>query len=196
MSRNTLNWQLIFVFLLFFAGTVGADEGQNTLNIGDRAPDINLNDQDGNLWHLTDHLGKSKIVIYFYPAAMTGGCTKQACSYRDSKDELTNLGIVVVGISGDAVSGLKIFQQAHQLNFSLLSDASASTAKNYGVPTNKGGTIVRKINEKEVTLEHSFSASRWTFIVDESGKIIYKDTEVVAAEDGKKVIDFLTKKER
>ena len=181
----------VIVILIIFAGILMAGDSEVTLKIGDKAPNITLNDQDGNLWRLNDHLGKKNIVVYFYPAAMTGGCTKQACSYRDSKSELDGLDIVVVGISSDAVTGLSIFQQAHQLNFSLLSDATAVIARNYGVPTEEGGSIIREVDEKEVTLERSFSLNRWTFIIDKSGNIVYKDTEVDAAEDSQKILKFL-----
>jgi len=191
MFSILLNESIVLIILLLFTGVIVAGEEEATLNIGDKAPDIVLNDQDGNLWQLKDYLGNKNIVVYFYPAAMTGGCTKQACSYRDSKDELVGLDIVVVGISSDAVSGLKVFQQAHQLNFSLLSDASAETARNYGVPIEEGGSIKREVGEKEVTLERSYTPSRWTFIIDKNGKIVFKDTDVDAAADSDKVLKFL-----
>ena len=184
---------MVSVIFLFLISTLTANDKGDTLNIGDNAPDIVLNDQDGNLWNLKDFLGKKNVVVYFYPAAMTGGCTKQACSYRDSKNELEELDIEVVGVSSDAVKNLKVFQQIHQLNFSLLSDASAETAKKYGVPLEEGGTISRKIGDDEITLERSYTVSRWTYIIDKNGKIVYKDTEVEAAEDSEKVIEFLKK---
>ena len=196
MSKAILNWGLVVVSILIMNSALVATDENTILDVGDDAPDIVLNDQDGNLWQLKDHLGIKNIVVYFYPVAMTSGCTKQACSYRDSKDELDGLDIVVVGISGDAVSGLKVFQQAHQLNFSLLSDASAEIARNYGVPTKEGGSIMRKVDEKEVTLERSYTPNRWTFIIDKNGKIVYKDTEVDAAADSKKVLEFLKTVER
>jgi peroxiredoxin Q/BCP len=195
MFTKVLNWYLVII-LLVLTETLLAHDKESTLNIGDKAPNIVLNDQDGNLWNLKDHLGKKNIVVYFYPAAMTGGCTKQACSYRDSKDELEDLDIVVVGVSSDAVTGLKVFQQAHQLNFSLLSDASSETARNYGVPTEEGGSILRKVGEEEVTLERSYTPSRWTFIIDKNGKIVYKDTEVDAVEDSQNILEFLKSTER
>ncbi len=193
MLTKISNWYLVSVIFLFLISTLTANDKGDTLNIGDNAPDIVLNDQDGNLWNLKDFLGKKNVVVYFYPAAMTGGCTKQACSYRDSKNELEELDIEVVGVSSDAVKNLKVFQQIHQLNFSLLSDASAETAKKYGVPLEEGGTISRKIGDDEITLERSYTVSRWTYIIDKNGKIVYKDTEVEAAEDSEKVIEFLKK---
>jgi peroxiredoxin Q/BCP len=163
------------------------------LNVGDKAPDIILNDQDGNLWKLSEHLGKKNIVIYFYPAAMTGGCTAQACSYRDSKSKLDEQNIIVVGVSSDAVSGLKVFQQAHQLNFDLLSDVTGDIARRYGVPLGEGNTFQKKVGDKEVSLERSYTAYRWTFMIDKEGKISYKDTEVNASEDSNNILDFFKK---
>ena len=76
MSVKYLNKILVLIVPLFLITLSLADEGEVTLNIGDKAPNISLNDQDGNLWRLSDYLGKKNIVVYFYPAAMTGGCTK------------------------------------------------------------------------------------------------------------------------
>ncbi|MCK4561162.1 MAG: redoxin domain-containing protein, partial [Calditrichia bacterium] len=86
---------------------------------------------------------------------------------------------------------MKVFQQAHQLNFGLLSDASAETVRKYGVPLDQDGSISRKIGDDEITLERSYTVSRWTFIIDKKGKIVYKDMEVEASEDSQKGIEFL-----
>ena len=196
MLTKPVNGLFVLLLLLTFVVILMAGEGAVTLNVGDKAPIIVLNDQEGNLWRMKDHLGKKNIVVYFYPIAMTGGCTKQACSYRDSKDELEGLDIVVVGVSSDAVRNLKIFQQAHQLNFRLLSDVSGVTARSYGVPLEEGGTITRKVGDEEVILEHSYTPDRWTFIIDKSGKIVFKDTDVDAAADSEKVLKFLKSIER
>ena len=196
MFKNISSQFFILFVLLSYMGLSFAEEKDIKLNIGDKAPEFILNNQDGELWNIKDYLGKKNIVVYFYPAAMTGGCTKQACSYRDSKSALDGQDIVVVGISSDAVSGLKVFQQAHQLNFSLLSDASGEIAKKYGVPVEEGGTIQRKVGEKEVSLDRSFSPYRWTFIIDKQGKIANIDREVEAAEDSQNILKFFQKSER
>jgi len=162
-----------------------------TLQVGDHAPSFVANDQNGNLWKSEDHLGKGYLVVYFYPGAMTGGCTKQACSYRDHKNGLEGLDVEVVGISGDPVINLKYFQEAEQLNFTLLSDVSGDIATKFGVPVGKGGTITRTIGGQEKELVRMVAASRWTFVVDPQGKIVYRNTEVNAAEDSQKVIDFV-----
>jgi len=173
------------VFLFAAAG--------DALQVGDKAPAFVANDQDGNLWKLDDHLDKGYVVVYFYPAAMTGGCTKQACSYRDQKSGFDDLHVEIVGISGDPVRNLKFFQEAQQLNFTLLSDVSGEIAAKYGVPIGEGGVVVRTINGEEQKLARTITTARWTFVIDPTGKIVYKDAEVNAAEDSQKVIDFVRK---
>jgi peroxiredoxin Q/BCP len=171
---------------------VSAGQKQVVLNVGDKAPSFNANDHLGNLWQSSKVLKSSQyLVVYFYPAAMTGGCTKQACAYRDSATPLKEEGIHVVGVSGDSVKGLKYFRDANGLNFPLLSDVNGYIAKLFGVPIRNGGSIKRTVQGKEVTLERSYTFARWTFIVDPSGKIIYKNTGVSAAQDTKTVVDFI-----
>ncbi len=165
----------------------------DTLQVGDNAPGFVANDQDGNLWKSEDHVGRGYLVVYFYPAAMTGGCTKQACSYRDQKSGFDNMSVEVVGISGDPVRNLKYFQEAERLNFTLLSDVSGDIATKFGVPIGKGGVITRSIAGQEKELARMVTVSRWTFVIDLQGKVVYKDAEVNAAEDSQKVIDFVRK---
>src|SRR5687768_3867398 len=76
------------------------------LNVGDRAPVFQAPADDGNMWRSADHVGSEIIVVYFYPAAMTGGCTAQACAFRDNRSQLEELGATVVGVSGDRVENL------------------------------------------------------------------------------------------
>ncbi len=165
----------------------------DTLRVGENAPGFVANDQDGNLWKFEDHLGKGYLVVYFYPAAMTGGCTKQACNYRDQKSVFDGMQVEIVGISGDPVRNLKYFQEANQLNFTLLSDVSGEIAAKFGVTIGKGGVITRNINGEEKNLARMITVSRWTFVIDPQGKVVYKDAEVNAAEDSQKVSDFVRK---
>ena len=122
----------LFVVLI----SIGITYGQNpkVLSVGDKAPVFKATADDGSTWNLNDYKGKKYIVVYFYPAAMTGGCTKQACAYRDAQPAIESANAVVVGISGDNVEGLKIFKQAENLNFALLSDESGEIAGKFGVP--------------------------------------------------------------
>ncbi len=163
------------------------------LNVGDKVPLFNANDHLGELWQASKVLDSGKfLVVYFYPAAMTGGCTKQACAYRDASAPLEQEEIHVVGVSADPVKNLKYFRDAHGLNFHLLSDVNGCIAKRFGVPIRDGGSIKRTVQGKEVTLERPFTFARWTFIVNPSGKIVYKNTSVNAAKDSQAVIDFLS----
>lgn len=95
------------------------------------APDFELPDQDGKLVKLSDFRGKL-VVIYFYPKALTPGCTVQACALRDGLTELTQRGVVVLGISPDKPSLLKKFQIQERLNFTLLGDENHEIAEKYG----------------------------------------------------------------
>ncbi|MHC4166855.1 MAG: peroxiredoxin [Planctomycetota bacterium] len=171
---------------------LSAGQKQVVLKVGDNAPMFNANDHLGDLWQASKVLKSGKfLVVYFYPAAMTGGCTKQACAYRDSAAPLKKEGIHVVGVSADSVKSLKYFRDAHGLNFPLLSDVNGFIAKGFGVPIRDGGSIKRTIEGEEITLERPMTFARWTFIVDPSGNIVYKNTDVKAADETKTVIDFL-----
>lgn len=161
-------------------------------NIGDTISTFTANDENGNLWNLKDNLEQKYLVVYFYPVALTGGWTKQAESYRDSKSDLDKLGAKVVGVSGDAVSNLKLFKKTNNLNFTLLSDITGEIANKFGVNTRDGGSFTKKFGEQEIELSRAYTPSRWTFILDNTGKIIYKDTEVDLSIDNQKVIEFLS----
>lgn len=161
------------------------------LKVGDKAPKFKTLADDGSTWNVKDYLGKKNIVVYFYPAAMTGGCTKQACAYRDYKTDIETADAVVVGVSGDNVDGLKLFKQAHDLNFTLLSDESGEIATKFGVPMRDGGTITREIDGKSFDLIRGNTASRWTFIINKKGKVVYKNDEVNATKDTEEVLEFI-----
>lgn len=161
------------------------------VNVGDKAPVFSTLADDGSTWNADDYLGQKFIVVYFYPAAMTGGCTKQACAYRDMKTEIDAANAVVVGISGDNVEGLQLFKKANHLNFPLLSDENGEIAKKFGVPLRDGGTITREIDGKDFDLTRGATASRWTFIIDKNGTIVYKNTDVDATKDSAEILEFI-----
>ena len=164
---------------------------QNELKVGDKAPEFSATADDGTTWDLKNYMGKKVVIVYFYPAAMTGGCTKQACSYRDHQSEITSADAIVVGISGDNVDGLKLFKKAENLNFALLSDENGKIASRFGVPTRDGGKITRDIDGQSFDLVRGTTASRWTFIIDKEGKIVYKNEQVDAANDAQNVAQFI-----
>src|SRR5690242_826419 len=101
------------------------------LTEGDTAPAFTLTDQDGASVSLSDFVGEN-VIVYFYPAAMTPGCTKEACDFRDNLNSLASAGYRVLGISKDEPAKLKKFQEQERLNFPLLSDADLTVHKAYG----------------------------------------------------------------
>ena len=103
------------------------------LKLGNMAPAFILLNQAEEKVSLKDFRGKSAVVLYFYPKAMTPGCTLQACGLRDSKKQLAKLGAVALGISPDPVKRLAKFEEKESLNFDLLADEDHSVADKYGV---------------------------------------------------------------
>ena len=178
----------IFFFLIavVFAGSAFAQ-----VAVGDKAPAFTAKTDEGSIWKLDDYIGKKNVVVYFYPAAMTGGCTKQACAYRDAQPAIESANAVVVGVSGDNPEGLKLFKKAENLNFTLLADEKGEIARMFGVPVKEGGTITREVEGKSFDLTRGATASRWTFIIDKKGKIVYKNEQVDAAKDAEVVLAFL-----
>ncbi len=161
------------------------------LKVGDKAPKFKTLADDGSTWDVSNYVGDKFIVVYFYPAAMTGGCTKQACAYRDFKNEIASVDALVVGVSGDNVEGLKLFKKAYDLNFPLLSDESGKIATQFGVPMRDGGTLTREVDGQSYDLIRGNSASRWTFVIDKAGKIAYKNTSVDATKDTEEILEFI-----
>ena len=188
---------IYLLFFIVFSANIEARAQNKSLQPGDSAVDFTALNQNGKSWRLSDHLGKSELIIYFYPAAMTPGCTKQACGFRDSKKKFDSLGVQIIGISGDPVENLSQFKEAYQLNFDLLSDSDGEIAKSFGVPVKNGGTYDKIINKKHYKLSRPLTTARWTFVLDKKGKIIYKNSKVNAAQDSQIILNLLTgKKER
>ena len=129
------------------------------LSPGDPAPDFTLPDADGKPVSLRDHRGR-KVVVYFYPAAMTGGCTKQACDFRDNLGELAGAGYDVLGISPDPPAELARFRDAEGLTFPLLSDPDRLVLTAWGV-----------WGEKMSYGKKSVGVIRSTFVVGEDGTL-------------------------
>ncbi len=179
-----------FILIFFLAwSTIAIAQ----VELGEQIPDFTTLDQDGSKWVLNKQLKAADyLVVYFYPAAFTGGCTKQACSYRDQKGELAAVGAQVVGVSGDKPETLEMFALEHALNFTLLADESGKIASLFGVPQKEGGSINREIQGKSWDLERGTTILRWTFILDKNGILVYKNPEVNAVEDSGKVIEFIS----
>ncbi len=104
----------------------------SSLSVGQAAPVFSLPDQNGEMVNLADFQGKKNVVLYFYPKAMTPGCTTQACGLRDSEAELAQRNTVVLGLSPDPSARLARFSDKQGLNFTLLSDEDHAVAEQYG----------------------------------------------------------------
>lgn len=164
------------------------------LKVGDAAPTFTAKDDTGADWKSADHVGKKILVVYFYPASFTGGCTKQACAYRDDQKALADAGAEVIGVSGDAVKNQEAFKKHHKLNFTLLADDKGEVAKAFGVATTPGEKKVKfKIDDREEEFTRGVTEQRWTFVIDKAGKIAYKNTKVDAAADCKAVLEAISK---
>jgi peroxiredoxin Q/BCP len=145
------------------------------LEVGDKAPAFSLPDADGDTVKLSDYKGR-RVIVYFYPAASTPGCTKQACDFRDSLSELNGAGLDVVGISPDKPAKLAKFRDDQKLTFPLLSDPDREVLTAwgaYGEKTMYGKTVLGVI--------------RSTFVVDEKGKIAEAQYNVKAAHTTTKI---------
>jgi thioredoxin-dependent peroxiredoxin len=139
------------------------------LEIGDTAPPFSLPDADGRTVKLADFKGRS-VIVYFYPAASTPGCTKQACDFRDSLAQLNCAGIDVVGISPDKPEKLATFRDAEKLTFPLLSDPGRTVLTAWGT-----------FGEKKMYGKTVHGVIRSTFLVDALGKIEVAQYNVKAA---------------
>ena len=165
-----------------------------SLSVGDEAPKFEVSDDQGKPWKSADHFGKKIVVVYFYPADMTGGCTAQACAFRDDLGKLADKDVEVVGVSGDTVESHKLFKKAHDLNFPLLADVKGEVADAFGVPKTVGEkTVKATIDGVDYDLVRNVTTKRWTFIIDRDGKVAYKDENVNARQDAEKVMSVIEK---
>ncbi len=160
--------------LLAFLGLVPS----HALDVGTPAPDITAVNQDGQSVSFTDVYKKGTTLVYFYPKADTPGCTKEACSLRDSFAGLTSRGLQILGVSEDLEAAQKKFQTKYNLPFTLIADHDGAVAKAFGVPTMMG------------------FAKRQSFLVQD-GKIVWADLNASTAkqaDDVNKALDSLAKK--
>jgi len=178
--------------LIVGGGIFAQDEKKVELKVGDAAPIFSATDDQGKPWKSADLVGKKFLVVYFFPADFTSGCRAQAQKFRDNMNALNEKGIVVVGVSGDAVNSHALFKKAEKLNFTLLADADGSIAKQFGVPLGKGGVVRAKDSDGNILeLKREVTAARWTFIIGMDGKVLYKNTKVDPAADSKQVAAFI-----
>lgn len=127
------------------------------LQRGDKAPDFSLEDADGTTWSLADLRGQ-KVIVYFYPADDTPGCTAQACDFRDAQTDLTASGYRVFGVSPQGAASHRRFSDKYSLNFPLLVDSGYTMAREYGAAEEVEGKRPR--------------VKRSTFVIDEDGTLV------------------------
>jgi thioredoxin-dependent peroxiredoxin len=148
-------------FFLMFSALLGlfSKLSAESLNVGDAAPVVSALSDSGETINLGDVYAKNRYtVVWFYPKALTGGCTKQGCSLRDASAELTKRGAAVIGVSTDPVEKQKEFKQTNNFPFPLLADTDKKVVKAFGQP----GLVM---------------ASRECYVIKD-GKIVYKDAGV------------------
>ncbi len=149
------------------------------LDIGTKAPDFTLPDQNGAEHSLSDYRGQ-KVVLYFYPRDNTAGCTKQACGYAELYPQFKEKGAVVIGISKDSVASHKKFEEKYGLPFTLLSDTERKVIEAYGV-----------WQEKKNYGKVSMGVVRTTYLIDENGIIIRAQEKVKTADDPANSLNFI-----
>ena len=147
------------------------------LEIGTKAPDFELSDQNGEKHSLKDYRGR-KLVLYFYPKDNTAGCTKQACGFAERYPQFTEKGAEVVGISKDSVKSHKNFEEKYELPFTLLSDPEHEVIELYDV-----------WKEKNNYGKKTFGVVRTTYLIDEEGTIVKAFGKVKAADNPEQMLE-------
>lgn len=150
------------------------------LELGKPAPEFSLLDQNGEQVSLSDFLGKN-VVVYFYPKAMTPGCTVQACGIRDQRADFESLNTVVLALSPDPHARLKRFEEKQELNFTLLSDEDHAVADKYGA------WGLKKFMGKEY-----MGILRSTFIIDTKGSLAHIMAKVKTKTHDQDVLDWIS----
>lgn len=149
------------------------------LEVGTKAPDFTLPDQNGDMHSLSDYIGK-KVLLYFYPKDNTSGCSKQASLYSRKIAEFEKKNTTVIGISKDSVASHKKFESNYDLKFTLLSDTNRTVIEAYDI-----------WKEKNLYGKMSMGVVRTTYLIDENGTIVFANDKVKAAEDAEKMLSKL-----
>jgi thioredoxin-dependent peroxiredoxin len=164
----------IATFIAMFSLLSGSASAE-PLRVGDKAPVLSAVTDAGTTLNLGDVYKKNNYtLVWFYPKALTGGCTKQGCSLRDASSELTQKGVAVIGVSADPVEKQKEFKTVNNFPFPLLADTDKKVMKAFGQP----GTG---------------NAAREAYLVDREGRIVYKD-EKQTEKQAENVLNFLNSK--
>ena len=149
------------------------------LEIGTKAPDFSLPDQNGDIHTLSQYKGQ-KVILYFYPRDNTAGCTKQACGFTQLRPQFEEKGAVVIGISKDTVASHKRFEEKQNLNITILVDPELTAIQAYDV-----------WKEKKLYGKVSMGVVRTTYLIDEEGVIINAIGKVKAADNPQQMLDIL-----
>ena len=149
------------------------------LEVGTKAPDFTLPDQNGEMHSLSDYRGQ-KVVLYFYPKDNTSGCTKQACAFGELYPQFKEKGAVVLGVSKDSVASHKKFEEKNGLPFTLLSDTEKTVIQSYDV-----------WKEKKMYGKESKGVVRTTYLIDEDGVIIKAVDKVKAADNPAQMLEMV-----
>lgn len=149
------------------------------LEVGKKAPDFSLLNQDEKKISLKDYIGQ-KVVLYFYPKDDTSGCTKEACSFSDDLPKFSKIDAVILGVSPDSVKSHKKFSEKYNLKFDLLADDEKNVVEKYGV-----------WKEKSMYGRKYMGVERTTFIIDEKGKIKKIFNKVKVDGHNKEVLEAL-----
>lgn len=149
------------------------------LEVGTKAPEFTLVDQNGESHSLSDYLGK-KVILYFYPKDNTPGCTKQACGFSERKDAFQDKNTVVLGVSKDSVKSHKRFEEKYDLGFTLLSDPELEVIHLYDV-----------FKEKKMYGKTMMGVVRTTYVIDEQGMIVEALEKVKAAENPEQMLSLV-----
>lgn len=149
------------------------------LEIGTKAPDFSLPDQNGDIHSLEDYRGK-KVILYFYPRDNTPGCTKQACGFGELYPQFTEKGAVVIGVSKDSVASHKRFEEKYGLPFTILSDTELNVIQAYDV-----------WKEKKNYGKVSMGVVRTTYLIDENGIIVKGFDKVKAADNPSQMLELI-----
>ena len=147
------------------------------LEIGTKAPEFSLPDQNGEIRNLSDYKGQ-KVILYFYPKDMTSGCTKQACGFGDLYPQFREKGAVVLGVSKDSVASHKKFEEKYGLPFTLLADPELTVIQAYDV-----------WKEKKLYGKTSMGVVRTTYLIDEEGTIVKAFDKVKAADNPAQMLE-------
>jgi peroxiredoxin Q/BCP len=151
----------------------------NKINEGEKAPQFEGKDQDGNMIKLSDYSGK-KVILYFYPKDDTPGCTKEACNLRDNYQELKDQGFEIIGVSADTEAKHKKFIDKHELPFPLIADTDKEVIEAFGV-----------WGEKKFMGKTYDGIHRITFVIDENGNVLKRFDKVKTKDHTAQILEAL-----